>query len=179
MIRPVGSQAGQGLAKIEGEVELREYVATNPAGEYYAGPFVDYRLADGYFRKYRIIFVQGTPYPAHLAISQRWMIHYYNAQMGEYQWMRDEEAAFLADIRSVFDGPRWDALEAIGRLYDLDYFGIDCTVLPDGRVFVFEADVAMLIHLNDDPELFPYKHQYVPRIIEAIQRMITSKVAGA
>jgi hypothetical protein len=35
----------------------------------------------------------------------------------------------------------------------LDYFGIDCTVLSDGTLFVFEADTAMLVHSFDpDPE---------------------------
>jgi len=41
----------------------------------------------------------------------------------------------------------WETtLRAVGAAVGLEYFGIDCTVLPDGTLFVFEADAAMLVH---------------------------------
>jgi len=46
---------------------------------------------------------------------------------------------------------------ALYRLVGLDYFGIDCAELPDGRLLVFELDVAMIVHNMDDPAIFPYK----------------------
>src|SRR5665213_371562 len=67
-------------------------VRTVGSPELFVAPFIDYRSADGYFRKYRIVFVDGEPFPFHLAISPRWMVHYYNAPMAEHAWMRDEIA---------------------------------------------------------------------------------------
>jgi len=41
---------------------------------------------------------------------------------------------------------------AIGAAAGSTIFGIDCTVLADGNVFVFEADTAMLVHrFTTDP----------------------------
>lgn len=175
IVRPVGSHAGHGLERIAGAQELPAYVERHPASQYFASPFVDYASADGYYRKYRVVFVDGVPYPVHEAISPNWMIHYYNAPMSEHQWMRDEEARFLEDPRSAFDGPRFDALVQIGAAVGLEYFGIDCTIDPQGRVLVFEADAAMLVHSSDPPDLYPYKRQYVPRIYRAVERMIDSR----
>lgn len=176
--RPLGSHAGHGLECIADAVECAAYTERAPSATYFVSPFVDYRSTDGYYRKYRVVFVDGEAYPVHLAISPNWMIHYYNAPMAEHQWMRDEEARFLANIASVFDGDRARALDEIARAVGLEYFGIDCTLDADGRVFVFEADPAMLVHTSDPIERYPYKHEYIPRIYRAVERMIDRRKAA-
>jgi tetratricopeptide (TPR) repeat protein len=170
--RPVGSHAGYGLERVDDARSSAGYVERNPSNAYFVSPFVDYRSADGYFRKYRIVFVDGEPYPVHLAISQRWMIHYYNAPMSENAWMRTEEERFLRDLRSVFDGARYQALREIAQAVDLEYFGIDCAIDAQERVLVFEADAAMLVHVTDPIEGFPYKHKFIPRVFSAVEAMI-------
>ena len=175
IVRPVDSQAGGGLIRLEGASALAAYLAETPDEEFFIIPFVDYHSSDGYYRKYRIIFVDGKPYAHHLAISDKWMVHYYNARNGEWDWTLDEEARFLADVESVFDGPRKEVLAELAARVGLDYFGIDCGILPDGRVVLFEIDVAMIVHLGDPVERYPYKHQYVPRIYDALERLIRSR----
>lgn len=177
VIRPVGSHAGHDLARIAAAGELREYAARVGAPAYFTSPFIDYVSGDGNYRKYRVVFVDGEAFPVHLAISPNWMIHYYNAPMAEHRWMRDEEAGFLADIGSVFRGSLAGALEGIARAVGLEYFGIDCAIGSDGRLIVFEADPAMLVHTTDPIELYPYKHEYVPRIYRAVEAMIDRRVA--
>lgn len=179
IVRPIASHAGSALGKIEGTDQWSSYLETTPATEFYVAPFIDYRSADGFFRKYRIIFVGGVPYAQHLAISDRWMIHYYNALNEREAWIRDEEARFLSDVFSAFDGPRRHVLEELGRRVGLDYFGIDCGIIPDGRVLFFEVDAAMIVHLGDSPELYPYKQRYVPRIPEALQKLIYGRLGRA
>ncbi|MBV8074404.1 MAG: hypothetical protein JO140_03165 [Candidatus Eremiobacteraeota bacterium] len=175
-VRAADSQAGETLVRIENPGDLEPYLAQGPpAGDYFVAPFVDYRSTDGFFRKYRIIFVDGVPYAHHLAISDKWMVHYYNALNDKETWIRDEEERFLADVGSAFDGPRKRVLAELARRVGLDYFGIDCGILPDGRVVIFEVDVAMIVHLGDPIERYPYKHRYVPRIFEAFERMIEAR----
>jgi hypothetical protein len=178
LIRPIESHAGNDLAKIADAAELAMYLAATPhVDAFYLSAFVDYRNADGFFRKYRIAFVDGAAYPVHLAISPRWMIHYYNAAMAENAWMRDEEHAFMRDLHGVFDGVRAEALREIAATIPLDYFGIDCSIAPDGRVLLFEASAAMLVHMNDPIDLYPYKAQYVPRIVAALERLFLERIA--
>jgi len=172
VIRPVGSQAGRDLACVRDARELHDYLTRVTDETLYVMPFVDFRSPDGYYRKYRIIIVDGVPYPYHLAISPDWMIHYYNAPMREVAWMREEEAAFLADFRRVFKPPLQDALRAIARAARLQYFGIDCSIDRQGRLLVFEADPAMIVHAGDEPELFGYKKPYAQQIFSAFQELI-------
>jgi tetratricopeptide (TPR) repeat protein len=180
LIRPLGSHAGNDLAKIDDAGALDAYLAAaGETDEFYLAAFIDYRSADGYYRKYRIVFVDGVPYPVHLAISPRWMIHYYNAPMAENAWMRDEEHAFMREPDAVFDGLRSAGLREIAHAVPLDYFGIDCSIAPDGRVLLFEASTAMIVHLRDSVELYPYKAQYVPRVIRALERAIDGRIARA
>ena len=148
------------------------YLAERDEAEFFVMPFVDYSSADGFFRKYRIMFVGGKTYACHLAISPRWMIHYYNAAMAENQWMRDEEARFIADMDSVFTGTLAAALREIAAAIPLDYFGIDCAIAQDGRLLLFEADAAMLVHGTDPPELYPYKRAGFERIKIALDSLL-------
>ncbi|MDB5073074.1 MAG: cytochrome ubiquinol oxidase subunit [Candidatus Eremiobacteraeota bacterium] len=126
IVRPVGSHGGHGLERIDHESQRAAYLAASDAEWLYVAPFIDYSGADGFFRKYRIVFVGGEPYAFHLAISPYWMVHYYNAPMAEHQWMRDEEHAFLARIENVFTGDLAAALRETAELLPLDYVGIDC-----------------------------------------------------
>jgi hypothetical protein len=179
VIRPVGSQAGFALARVDDEGALHAYLDENAHDAYYVMPFVDYRDADGFFRKYRVMFVDGAPYACHLAISPRWMIHYYNAAMAEHAWMRDEEARFIAGLDDVFSGPLADALRECAAKIPLEYFGIDCAILPGGRLLLFEADAAMLVHGTDPADLYPYKRAGFERIQHALTDLLRRRGAGS
>ncbi len=172
LIRPIGSHAGHGLEKIDDAAMLTAYLGAQRAEEYYVTEYHDYRSGDGLFRKYRLIFVDRQVYAYHLAIMDHWMIHYWRADMEAEAWMKQEEADFLADYRSVFSGVRGDAVREIARRVDLDYAGLDCGLTPDGRVLFFEANANMWVHLNDTEAAYPYKHRYVPRIFDAMADMV-------
>jgi tetratricopeptide (TPR) repeat protein len=172
LVRPLGAHGGQGLKL----TTSREGI---PPGDAYLTEYHDYRSADGFFRKYRVIFVDRVPFPYHLAISHHWMVHYFSADMQEAAWKRSEEAQFLADPAAVLGHRAMAALSSIGHRLDLDYAGIDFGVLPDGSVLVFEANATMASHLDDCPVLFDYKHQAIPRIFNAFQGMLKAKAASA
>jgi hypothetical protein len=180
LIRPIGSQAGVDLAKIDDAAQIAAYLAERPdRDEFYVTDFVDYRGADGFFRKYRVIFVAGEPFAYHAALSPNWMIHYYNAPMAENAWMREEEARFIDDISTVFAGPLMDGLREIAARFGVEYFGIDCSIAPDGRVLLFEADSAMLVHGTDDPVMYGYKIRGFERVRDALAALIDRKLGRA
>ncbi len=54
----------------------------------------------------------------------------------------------------------------------LDYYQLDCGETRDGRLLVFEADVAAIIHAMDPPDLYPYKPPQMRRVFEAIEAML-------
>ena len=176
LVRPAGSHVGEALAKVTTSGELARYLAAQPYESFYVTDFCDYRSADGLHRKYRFIFVDRVAYPYHLCIGEHWMLHYFRAETKEQAWMRAEEEAFLAEPLQPF-GSLLDVVAEIGRRLDLDYAGIDCGINAAGKLVLFEANASMLAHLNDDPTVFAYKHRHVPRIFDAMGRMVEAQLA--
>ncbi len=170
IVRPLDAHGGRGLERCDDQAALSDYFARVAAETYDATPFVDYRSADGWHRKYRIVFVDGVPYPYHLALDEHWMIHYYRTGTAATPWMRDEEAAFLSAPERSLAGWR-DVVPALGAALGLDYFGIDCAQLRDGTLLVFEADSAMLVHALDGSEEGRYKRPAVERIRLALMAL--------
>ncbi|WP_236656289.1 MULTISPECIES: hypothetical protein [unclassified Acidiphilium] len=169
LVRPVGTHGGHGLRRVETAEQLT--AASHEAGDKYLSRFIDYRSDDGYYRKYRMIFVDRQVYPYHLAIGPHWMVHYWTAGMDLDPARRAEEARFLDDPVTVLGSAAFEAVSAVGRRLDLDYAGIDFSILPDGRVLVFEANAAMLVHPEREAE-FAYRNQAVQRILDAFADML-------
>lgn len=177
IIRPSGGHAGKGLARLETPDDLFGYLKTAAEVWFYVAPFIDYRSADGFWRKYRVIFVDGRPLPYHLGIHTDWAVWYYNARMDLEAWKREEEARFVSDISIAFPAPALAALRGLGERVGLDYFGLDCGVMPDGRLVVFEVETGMLVHSWDPPALFPYKRGCALAIARATEAMIDRAAA--
>jgi len=170
--RPIGSHAGNGLSKLDDTAAVAAYLEGRQEQEFYISPFVDYRGPDGLFRKYRIVLIDGRPYASHMAISQHWMVHYLNAGMTESAAKRAEEARFMAAFDSDFAVKHRVALRAIAERVGLEYFAIDCGETPDGRLLLFEADVAMIVHAMDPPDMFPYKAPQMRKVFDAFHAML-------
>jgi glutathione synthase/RimK-type ligase-like ATP-grasp enzyme len=168
IIRPVGSQAGQDLDRIEDAEALAAYLERVPAEELYVSPFIDYRGADGLFRKVRVALLDGVPYVSHMAVSSHWMVHYLNAGMYEDAARRREEEAFM-DRFDEFAQRHAAALRAIHQRSGLDYLCIDCAETRDGQLLVFEIDHVMVVHAMDSLELFPFKHVHMAKLRHAFE----------
>lgn len=176
IVRPIGSHAGRGLSKLEHPNAIAEYLRGMPEREFYAARFVDYRSADGLYRKYRIILIDGQPFVVHMAISEHWMIHYLNAGMSESASKREEEARFMRDFDVGFARRHAGVLQNITERVGLDYFGIDCAETSDGRLLVFEIDSALVVHAMDPVDLFPYKRPQMQKIFSAFRDMLDRRL---
>lgn len=170
--RPIGTHAGQGMEKLDCAREVTAFLVERPEEGFYLSPFVDYSSPDALFRKQRIAFIGGRAFASHYAVSKHWMVHYLSAEMTERPERRAEEAAWMADFDADFAQRHAAAFEALQRRIGLDYFGIDCAELPDGRLLVFEVDVAMIVHDLDPQDVFPYKKPTMRRLFTAFQQML-------
>lgn len=171
LLRPSGSHGGSHLVRIDTAADVAT-VELWPADDYYLTDYRDFRSADGHFRKYRIIFVDRRPLAYHLAIGDRWMVHYETAGMLDDAAKRAEEQQFLENPTAAIGPSAMAAIEAIGRALDLDYCGIDFSILPDGRVLVFEANATMLVH-PETTEMLDYKNPHVRNIVNAFDAHLT------
>jgi len=172
IVRPVDSHGGHGLARIDNAGAIAEYLETMPDPEFYVSPFVDYRSADGLYRKYRVALIKGRPYAVHMGISDNWMIHFANAGMTESAEKREEEARFMRDFDADFAKRHHAALQGLNETLGLDYVVLDCAETRDGKLLVFEADTGAVVHAMDPVDVFPYKALQMKKVFSAFRDML-------
>jgi hypothetical protein len=173
--RPRGSHAGIGLAKLDDRPALARYLDERAEQEFFVSRFVDYANEDGLFRKYRVVFIDGRPYPCHMAIADRWDIWYLNAKMSDSAPKRLEEETFTRTFDIGFARRHRTALAGMAERVGLDYFTIDCAENKRGDLLIFEADNTAVVHNMDSPELFPYKPPQMRAIFEAFAAMLVRR----
>lgn len=172
IVRPIGSHAGRGLAKLDTPSDIEAYLAVHTEAEFFLSRFIDYASADGLFRKYRLVCVNGVPYACHMAISDEWKIWYLNADMISSAAKRAEEAHFMETFDREFAVRHAGALSEMAKRIGLDYFQIDCAETKTGELLVFEADNTAIVHDMDPPAIFPYKAPQMRKIFDAFVAML-------
>jgi hypothetical protein len=176
IVRPRGSHAGVGLAKIDDREAMARYLDQRREEEFFVARFVDYSSDDGLFRKYRVVFVEGKPYACHMAIADRWDIWYLNANMSESASKRLEEETFMHTFDFGFARRHHAALAGMADRIGLDYFTVDCADTKSGALLIFEADNTAVVHNMDLPEIFPYKPPQMRKIFDAFVAMLERRV---
>jgi hypothetical protein len=126
-----------------------------------------------------MIFVDREPYPYHLAISNNWMVHYLSADMPAHPWKLSEEMAYLQDPKSALGAKAMQAVREIAQRVNLDYAGMDFSVLPDGRLLIFEVNATMLVHPERAVDALLPKNPYIQRIFDAFEAMLARAVQNA
>jgi len=178
VIRPMDAHAGKGFEKIDDDEALRHYLATHEQDEFYGADYIDYRSADGQFRKYRIALINHEPHLCHLAITDHWMVHYITAGMEVSADKQAEEAQAFLSFHQGFCHRHREALANIARLLDLDIVVLDCAELPDGRLLLFEADNRGWVHAVDPEDIFPYKAPHMASVFRAFQDLVSKRSAA-
>lgn len=178
ILRAPGQHMGRGMIRVETprniDAALKSFGTRN---DLIALEYVETRSADGAWRKYRVMAIDGILYPLHLAIAPRWDVHYFSAPMAERADYRAEEARFLTDPHRVVGARGWDALGAVRDLLGLDYAGIDFAVAHDGRIVVFEANAAMTALRPDPDERFSYRIPAGDAVAAALEQMFRRRSA--
>lgn len=149
---------------------------------FYATEFVDCRGAEdtraaGTYNKKRFFFIDRRLYPVVSHIDRVWNVHGSNRRevMRRTPWMIEQEKRFLADPRAEIGAPAYDRIEALKDDVGLDFFGIDFTMMPDGRVLVFEMNPAMR-HSHDHARNTPHLTPYMEAITKAFEAMVRERL---
>ncbi len=91
--------------------------------------------------------------------------------------LQAEEQEFLADGKS----PRRERInrmmDAIAEANGLDYFGVDFSFLPSGKIVVFEANATMRSYYPEYSDTFPYLSKPANAHVAAFQKMVRAKAA--
>jgi hypothetical protein len=177
LIRSPGFHTGEHFVRVDEPGKLASSIASLAGDELLSIQYLDSRGTDGRARKYRVMFVDGTAYPLHLAISSDWKVHYFTADMAGSSAFREEERRFLEDMPSVLGPTAMRALEEIRTVLGLEYAGIDFALSADGSVLLFEANATMNIVPPGPEVMWDYRRPAVQAVIDACARMLAKYAA--
>lgn len=172
LLRTPGHHIGQHFHKVDSPEGLRDALRALPGKTVYAIEYLDTRLPDGNFRKYRVMVIGGALYPAHLAISKHWKVHYFSSGMADSEAHRREEAQFLEAMPNTLGARAMDALRTIASALELEYAGIDFALGAEGDVVLFEANAAMTVYAPPADEKWAYRAASVQRMRDALKELV-------
>jgi hypothetical protein len=163
---------------VEDAAEFRSAVAEER--DYFAIEFVDYRRADGLFRKYRTWSFGGRQIFRHLAVTAHWNIHV--AEGTEFMAGRPdliaEEVRLMERPEGAFPDQVHAIVAAIGERLGLDCFGIDFGFHADGRMVLFEANAAMSFFPLVPHPSFEFRAKLLAPAKEAVAAMLGGPAAA-
>ncbi len=178
LVRPSGSHGGEAIVRLDSAADLARY-RPDGDGEIYVTQFVDFRSADGQYRKYRLVYVGAEKFPYHLAIGDDWLVHYFRTNMSGRADFREQERHYLEDFASHLGPQAMAALDEIGRRVTLDFFGVDFGILASGELVLFECNATMLVRHIDEKAIYDYRKPAADRIRDAVTRLIMTRAGGA
>jgi hypothetical protein len=175
LVRAPGFHTGRHFVRVQGLPELTAAAAQIPGDDLCLIDQLDARDSDGYFRKIRVMIIDGKIYPLHLAISRHWKIHYFKADMADSPDNRRVDEAFLNDMPRFIGARGMAALERVKAALGLDYGGVDFAVNADGDILFFEANATMvMVPLSSDPK-WDYRRPAFDAVFAAIRAMLIGR----
>ena len=172
IIRLPATHRGRTMVLVETEEQFRSAVSDEQ--EYIAIEFVDYRSADGIYRKYRTWSFGGRQVFRHLAPSDHWMVHVTqgNDFMIDRPDLIEEEMRLMERLEGAFPDQVHAIVAEIGERLGLECFGVDFGFHPDGRMVLFEANAAMSFFPLVKHPRFEFRRNLMEPAQEAFMAML-------
>ncbi len=168
--RLAGLHDGQSMIKVDSRESYGALHALPFDGrDFYMTEYVDCQDEQGLHHKQRIAVVDGEPVLRHAMFDAKWNIHSGSREFMGTRQSWDDEKAYFDRFNNELLPPMRQAIDEITRRLQLEYYGIDCSLRPDGQMVVFEASANMNFLYN------PYDRiQYrVDAIVDLIHKMLT------
>lgn len=152
LLRIGGNHGGKDLTRVDRPEDLRAALRELPWGgrPVYVTEFVDFRGDDGLYRKMRLVVVGRDVFLRHHVPAASWLVHA-DSRVPEAALLERELAELEGFEQGLLPVLRERVL-AIADALGLDYFGIDASLLPDGRLLVFEANATMNVLHDSNPQ---------------------------
>ena len=187
IIRTTRNNVGVGMERVDDRDELIRELTARTGRQIYAHEYIENRSEEGYFRKFRAVFVGDKIIPIRLDYHEEWKVTGRGrpARQLFYRQRRhllEFEKKIIENIpNEVLTHDVMSALADIRAKIPLDVFGIDFDVLPNGKILFFEANASMNFfsqrYLEEQDLRHPASAEVlvVKELVQYIMRRIDSK----
>lgn len=172
IVRLAGTHSGRIVGLFNSPDEMRS--GLGEGGDLIITEFIDFKSLDGLYRKYRFFFIGRHIIFRHMLVSDYWNVHAKDRMrfMVERPELLAEEAELFKSPEAPLPPDNFRTLEAIRDRMSLDYFGMDCGVMPDGRLVLFEANATMSFFPFLDVPEFNYVRQCLAPAQRAFRELL-------
>jgi glutathione synthase/RimK-type ligase-like ATP-grasp enzyme len=121
--------------------------------DFYLTEFVDYKDETGLYHKQRIVVIDGEPVLRHSLYNSEWKIHGNSRAFMSARESWEDSLARMRQMDSDMIPKLRPMIREISSRLQLEYFGVDCSVQPNGEMLIFEANANMNVLVNDFPQM--------------------------
>ena len=134
LLRPAGTHSSKGLTKVDHPSGLQQLDLPH---DLLVSEYIDFRSSDGLYRKYRMIYVDGTVFRRHVIAGPAWnLTGMARVDMAARPETIVAEKAFLASGPGALD----HRIAELFRIVGLDFGVIDFAVSDEDEIVVFELN---------------------------------------
>jgi len=154
IIRVAGEHSGQGMVLVtRDEAPHCMHVLPFDGRDFYLTEYVDYRGEDGLYHKQRIVMVDGEAVIRHSLFDMQWKIHSPSVPFMRARESWESTHARMDRLEKDSFPVLSPVLREINNRLQLEYFGMDCNIRPNGELIIFEVNANMNILFNPYPEM--------------------------
>ena len=176
IVRRTGTHNGEVVGVFDDLASL-EPIYGDRKSEYNLIEYVDVRHQDGLYRKTRFFFVGDQVLIRQHVISDEWSVHASAARgaMSRREDLLEEGRDKLVNGFAALPAATQVAVHAVRERMGLDYFGLDCCLMEDGQVVIFECNATMNFNASFRNPVTQYARSSFPRLLTAMRRLIHAK----
>jgi glutathione synthase/RimK-type ligase-like ATP-grasp enzyme len=174
ILKAAGLHNGQQMARIDSPEDIEPFHAFALDGRpYYLIQYKD-TAQQGIYTKHRLVMVRGKFYPRHLCALDHWVVGFKKAQafIAAHPEYEAQEAHFITHFNEEWALKLAPIAQEIYKRIPLDFVGIDCCLLPDGQLMIFEMNANML--MLSSPSKKPAHMEAIVNIKTAIYEAVQS-----
>jgi hypothetical protein len=154
LLRPAGSHGSAGLVRASDDADVA--AAARAVGTCTVTDFVDFRSADGLWRKHRMVYAGGKLFRRHRLVDQQWNVvgdsRFFMYERGLFEEEREWLGRPVDPASEPSEARVLEQFQAAG----LDFGVIDYAVLPDGELVIFELNACVQVTGSIPEEYRPY-----------------------
>lgn len=179
LMRPCGSHQSEGLQLIKSKNDLNKlHKYAFDGGDYYITEFIDNKHADGFYKKARLVIIEGELFARHYISYPSWLvegkIHF--DYMPQNEDTKIIEKNFLENFKEILGtkviGDLFKIYEEIG----LNFLAFDVDIMPNKKLLIFEINLAQNIFLDIDMKNFSYMKDSADKIKSALNKSVLNKI---
>lgn len=146
--------------------------------EYYVTKFVENKHSDGFFKKARLVIIEGELFARHYISYPNWLVEgkVHFDYMPQNEETKIIEKNFLENFEKIIGDKVIKDLFKIYQEIGLNFLAFDVDIMPNGKLLVFEINLAQNIFLDIDMKNFSYMRDSADKIKFALIKSLKSKI---